>query len=40
MPPMNAQVQGFYNAVRPRFVGEWSLRLQLQLMFPRRGGES
>jgi hypothetical protein len=40
LPPMNAQVQGFYNVVRPRFVGEWSLRLQLQLMFPRRAGES
>ncbi len=36
LPPMNAQIQGFYNVERPDFVGRWVLRLQLQLMFPRR----
>jgi len=36
LPPMNAQVQGFYNVERPEFVGRWVLRVQLQLMFPRR----
>jgi hypothetical protein len=36
LPPMNAQVQGFYNAARPDAVGRANLRLQLQLLFPRR----
>lgn len=36
LPPMNASVQGFYNAAKPDFVGRWNLRVQLQLMFPRR----
>jgi hypothetical protein len=36
LPPMNANVQGFYNVERPDFVGRWGLRVQLQLMFPRR----
>jgi hypothetical protein len=35
LPPMNASIQGFYHAARPRSVGLWSMRLQLQLMFPR-----
>jgi len=33
--PMNAQVQSFYNLESPEGVGDWSLRLQLQFMFPR-----
>ena len=37
LPPMNLQAQVFYNAARPRPVGLWSLRVQLQLLFPRRG---
>ncbi len=36
LPPMNAQVQGFYNAARPDAVGRANLRMQLQLLFPRR----
>ena len=36
LPPMNANVQAYYNAVRPDVVGRWTLRLQFQLMFPKR----
>jgi hypothetical protein len=36
LPPMNAQVQGFYNAARPDAVGRANLRMQIQLLFPRR----
>ncbi len=31
---LNAQVQGFYNAVRPDFAPQASLRLQLAFLFP------
>jgi len=36
--PMNAQVGAYYNVVTPDNLpaGDWSLRLQLQLLFPRR----
>jgi hypothetical protein len=37
LPPMNAQIQGFYNAVKPSISGRWSMRVQLQLMFPKSG---
>jgi hypothetical protein len=33
--PMNAQVQAFYNLEKPDAIGDWSLRLQLQLLFPK-----
>ncbi len=36
LPPMNASVQTFYNAARPKGVGRWELRVQLQLLFPKR----
>lgn len=36
LPPMNFSIQGYYNAVRPDVVGAWTLRTQLQLMFPKR----
>ena len=36
LPPMNFNIQGYYNAIRPEPVGNWTLRVQLQLMFPRR----
>ena len=36
LPPMNFSVQGYYNAVRPDVVGTWTLRTQLQVMFPKR----
>ncbi len=32
---MNGQVQAFGNVVKPTFAPDWSLRLQLQFMFPR-----
>ena len=33
--PVNAQAQLFYNLEKPDIVGDWSLRLQFQFMFPR-----
>jgi len=36
LPPMNFNVQGYYNAVKPDPVGDWTLRVQLQLLFPKR----
>jgi len=33
--PINLSVQGFYNVVRPDVLGRWSLRLQVQLLFPK-----
>lgn len=33
--PINMSVQAFYNAEAPEFVGDWSLRLQLQFLFPK-----
>ncbi|RLA03035.1 MAG: neuromedin U, partial [Gammaproteobacteria bacterium] len=33
--PMNAQFQAFYNIDKPDFVGDWSLRFQLQFLFPK-----
>lgn len=32
--PINAQVQAFYNVVRPTNAANWTLRLQMQLLFP------
>ncbi len=32
--PMNAQVQAFYNAVDTTASGDWSIRFQLQFLFP------
>lgn len=34
--PMNAQVSAYYNAEKPQFGANWQLRLQLQLLFPKR----
>jgi len=34
--PMNAQFQFFYNVEKPDPVGDWSIRMQLQFMFPKR----
>lgn len=33
--PMNAQVQAFYNVEKPEFGADWTLRLQLQFLFPK-----
>ena len=32
--PVNIQLQGFYNVEKPAGVGEWSIRFQIQLLFP------
>ena len=33
--PMNAQMQAFYNVEKPEVVGDWTLRFQLQFLFPK-----
>ena len=33
--PMNAQVQAFYNVKKPEFGADWTLRFQLQFLFPK-----
>jgi hypothetical protein len=33
--PMNAQMQAFYNVEKPAVVGDWTLRFQLQFLFPK-----
>lgn len=33
---MNAQLQSFYNVERPEFGPDWSIRFQLQFLFPKR----
>ena len=33
--PMNAQVQGFYHVEKPEIGADWTLRLQLQFLFPK-----
>lgn len=34
--PINAQLQAFYNVVKPTIGPDWSVRAQLQLLFPAR----
>ena len=34
--PMNAQIAFYYNAVSPDFGSDWTLRIQLQLLFPKK----
>lgn len=33
--PVNASVQGFYNVEKPDFQADWTLRLNVQFLFPR-----
>ena len=33
--PMNGQIAAFYNVEKPKYGPEWSLRVQLQLLFPK-----
>jgi hypothetical protein len=33
--PMNAQMQAFYNVEKPAVAGDWTLRFQLQFLFPK-----
>ncbi len=35
-PPINTQVQAFYNVVKPPGSPEWQLRVQVQLLFPKK----
>ena len=34
-PPINTQVQAFYNFEKPRGAADWQLRLQVQMLFPK-----
>ena len=34
--PINVNAQGYYNAVRPDGWGDWQLRVQAQLIFPKK----
>jgi len=34
--PVNFQAQGFYNVTAPDYIGDWSLRLQAQFLFPKK----
>lgn len=34
--PMNGQISAYYNVGKPQFGANWQLRLQLQLLFPKR----
>ncbi len=34
--PMNGQISAYYNVEKPQFGANWQLRLQLQLLFPKR----
>ena len=33
--PVNTQIQTFYNAERPDFAADWTLRVQVQFLFPK-----
>ena len=33
--PVNTQLAAYYNVVRPEFAGNWQIRAQVQLMFPK-----
>ena len=33
--PVNVSLQGFYNVEKPDVVGDWTIRFQFQLLFPR-----
>ena len=32
--PVNIQLQTYYNSVKPDGVGDWTIRFQVQLLFP------
>ena len=34
--PINVNAQGYYNAVKPTGWGDWQMRLQVQLLFPKK----
>jgi hypothetical protein len=33
--PVNTQLSGYYNVVRPEFSNNWQIREQVQFLFPR-----
>jgi len=33
--PVNFSTQVYYNAIKPDIVGDWTLRIQFQLMYPK-----
>ena len=33
--PLNASIQGYYNVEKPRMGADWTLRAQLQFLFPK-----
>lgn len=33
--PINSQASVYYNVVKPEFTGNWGIRIQVQLMFPK-----
>jgi hypothetical protein len=33
--PLNSQFQAFYNVEKPEVLGDWTLRFQLQFLFPK-----
>jgi hypothetical protein len=38
-PPINTQVQAFYNVEKPPGSAQWQLRIQVQLLFPKKKSE-
>ena len=35
MPPVNISAQAYYNVVTPELGPDWTLRLQMQFLFPK-----
>jgi hypothetical protein len=33
--PINTQIGGYYNVARPEYAGNWTIRAQIQFMFPK-----
>ena len=33
--PINSQIGGYYNVARPEFTGNWTIRAQIQFLFPK-----
>jgi len=33
--PINTSIQAYYNVEKPEFAGDWTLRIQVQLLFPK-----
>jgi hypothetical protein len=35
-PPINTKVEAFYNVEKPKGAADWQLRVQVQLLFPKK----